>query len=277
MISHLTQLLDIGYERVGRWSRSTVLVTLLLVGALQNTQAQAGNLEARDILEDTKLYFTAPVRWDADDWKFFGGSLVAIGVAHEFDEDVRSHFIDKDHAQAPGEDSESTRDAIPAALLLGGTLTAAWVTGDQGGYTEAWSMAEAGALSGLTALVMKSAFGRQRPNDTAHVDDWFSGGDSFPSMHTTVAFAIGSVLAESGSDRYRWVRRLLGYGVAGGTAYLRMRENVHWMSDTVAGASIGFATAEFVVNRRQEKKRSGSFQVVPMNDGVMLTYSGTLH
>jgi hypothetical protein len=43
-------------------------------------------------LEDTKLYFTSPLRWDEKDWLYFGGALVAIGAAHSFDERVRDHF-----------------------------------------------------------------------------------------------------------------------------------------------------------------------------------------
>ena len=43
-------------------------------------------------LEDTKLYFTAPLRWDEQDWLYFGGTLVAVGVANQFDHKVRDHF-----------------------------------------------------------------------------------------------------------------------------------------------------------------------------------------
>ena len=32
------------------------------------------------------------MRWDEEDWLYFGGALVAIGVAHSFDERVRDHF-----------------------------------------------------------------------------------------------------------------------------------------------------------------------------------------
>ncbi|HWY94854.1 MAG TPA: hypothetical protein VNX69_06675, partial [Steroidobacteraceae bacterium] len=52
----------------------------------------AENFAARDVLEDAKLYFTAPIRWDARDWLYFGGALAAIGVAHEYDGNVRRHF-----------------------------------------------------------------------------------------------------------------------------------------------------------------------------------------
>jgi membrane-associated phospholipid phosphatase len=163
-------------------------------------------------------------------------------------------------------------------VLLGGTLAAAMISGDSNGYTESWSMVEASALSGVTGLALKYAFARERPNDTEHVDAWFEHGDSFPSMHTTLAFAIGTVLAESGNDRYRWLRRALGYGVAGGTAYLRLRDNVHWLSDTVAGAALGMASAHFVMNRRDgDRREHAAVAFTPLGDGVMLSFSAPLH
>jgi len=38
----------------------------------------------------------------------------------------------------------------------------------------------------------------------------------------------------SGGDDFKWIRRALGYGMASATAYVRLRENVHCLSDTVA-------------------------------------------
>ena len=76
-------------------------------------------------------------------------------------------------------------------------------------------MIEAGAFSGATAEVLGYATGRERPDATTSPNEWGKGGDSFPSLHTTVAFAVGTVFAESGNDEYRWIRRIIGYGVAG--------------------------------------------------------------
>ena len=256
--------------------KASLKASLGLAAVLSWTGCLAGNLEARGILEDTKLYFTAPLRWDTTDWTYFGGALLAVGIAHEYDDDVRNHFVNGSHAAAPGKDPNSTKDALPAAALLGGTFAAALLTRDSAGYSESWSMVEASALSGVTGLAMKYAFARERPNDTNRVDGWFENGDSFPSMHTTVAFAIGTVLAESGNDRYRWLRRALGYGVAGGTAYLRTRDNVHWLSDTVAGAALGMASAHFVMNRRDDSRRRTSVVFMPIGDGVMLSFSAPL-
>jgi membrane-associated phospholipid phosphatase len=96
-------------------------------------------------------------------------------------------------------------------------------------------------------------------------------------MHTSLAFAVGTVLAESGNDNHRWLRRLLGYGVGGATAYLRLRSNVHWLSDTVAGAGLGVATADFVLNQEDQRHRRSHVQLLPTPDGgAMLMFSAIL-
>ncbi|MDP9084916.1 MAG: phosphatase PAP2 family protein [Pseudomonadota bacterium] len=224
-------------------------------------------------LQDAKLYFTAPLRWDEENWLYFGGTLVAIGAAHRFDREVREHFATGTHAALNGgADKNSLRDAMPAAAIIFGTgLTAAFLR-DSDGYRETWALIEAGVLSSITAQLLGYAGGRERPDATTSPNEWRHGGDSFPSSHTTAAFAIGTVFAESGNDEYRWVRRIIGYGVAGGTAYVRVRDNVHWLSDTVAGTALGIATAHFVLNRR-DANAAESLRFQPVRDGWMVSYT----
>jgi len=83
---------------------------------------------------------------------------------------------------------------------------------------------------------------------------------------------VGGVLAESGNDDYRWLRRLLGYGLGAATSYERLKHNAHWLSDTVAGAALGIASARFAMNRREHHEDLSGFSVEPMPGGVMLAY-----
>jgi membrane-associated phospholipid phosphatase len=228
-------------------------------------------------LEDTKLYFTAPLRWDEEDWLYFGGALAAIGAAHQFDEKVRDHFATGSKAILNGgQDKNSLRDAAPTVALIAGTGLYAAFIDDRDGYREAWSLIEAGAFSGATAEVLGLAGGRQRPDATTSPNEWRMGGDSFPSLHTTVAFAVGTVFAESGNDDYRWIRRIIGYGVAGATGYFRVNENVHWLSDSVAGAALGIATARFVLNRQAAQDRA-SLEFQPVKNGWLVSFSIRTH
>jgi membrane-associated phospholipid phosphatase len=231
----------------------------------------------RDIWSDTKLYFTSPLRWDGTDWMLFGGTVAAVAAAHQLDGKVRDHFGGKSPV-LNGKDKNSTRDAAPAAALVAGTWAVGLMLDERSGRIEAYRMLEAGALSSITAEVLKYGAGRSRPNETLRVDDWRKGGSSFPSLHVSAAFAIGTVFAESGGDDYRWVRRIVGFGMASGTAYARLHGNVHWFSDVVAGAAVGVYTGVFTLNRRYSAHSPVAINVAPMEaGGLSLQFTYTPH
>jgi len=250
---------------------------LILVGLVSAPPLHAEeDFTVRDIWSDTKLYFTSPLRWDSTDWTLFGGTIVAVAGAHQLDGRVREHFAGKSPV-LDGKDRHSTRDAAPAAALVAGTWAMGLMLDERAGRIEAYRMLEAGALSSITTEALKYAAGRSRPNETWRVDDWRKGGSSFPSLHASAAFAIGTVFAESGSDDYRWIRRVIGFGIATGTVYARVQGNAHWLSDVVAGAAIGVYTGAFTLNRSYSNLPV-AINVAPMEAGglsLQLTY--TLH
>lgn len=223
---------------------------------------------------DIKAYFTAPLHWSGGEWAVFGGVLAGIGAAHHYDTQVRNHFVSGN----PSTDTKDVKDALPTVAVLGGTWAYAAFLDSSAGRSETWTMVEAAGLSTVTTYALKLAVGRERPDQTSDPNAWGKGGaGSFPSWHTTAAFAVGTVLAESGNDDYRWVRRVLGYGLGTFTAYERLKHNAHWLSDVVASAAVGAASAHFAMGRRDAEREEGSHvSVVPTPGGVMLTYTTSL-
>lgn len=267
-----------GFRKRTRPHHSWRAIAILWCAGFPGTACFAEQFTLGDVWQDTKLYFTAPIRWDVQDWMFFGGTVAAVGVAHEFDDNVRRSFATDPRTALNGKDKNSVRDAIPAAAVVAGTWLAATVIGEPEGRSEAYTMLEAAGFTAVTTETLKFAAGRSRPNETVHVDAWRRGGSSFPSLHASAAFAIGTVLAESGNDDYRWLRRFIGYGLAAGTSYVRLHDNVHWTSDVVAGAAIGFATARFTLNRRDAHTPALTLSVGPMEGGgTLLSFSMPLH
>lgn len=230
------------------------------------------------LLTDTGAYFTAPLHWDTRDWLYFGGTLAAVAAAHHYDDQVRRHFTTGRYAgNLTSTSTHDLQDALPGAAAIGLTWLYSGLVRDSNGQREAGEMIEAGLLGSASAFLFKVAIRREGPNDTDNSLKFGGSSGSFPSLHTAAAFSIGTVLAESGNDDVRWIRRLLGYGVVGGfTAYERLKHNAHWLSDTVAGAGLGIATAHFVMNRHSPKNYSSGLSVVPIEGGAMLTYSTTL-
>jgi membrane-associated phospholipid phosphatase len=226
-------------------------------------------------LKDAGAYYTAPLRWNGRNWEYFGGALAAIAIAHHYDSQVRTHFDRGSSLPLGPKNSGSLTDALPGAALFLGTWGYATLIGSHTGESEAWNMLESGGLSFVSAYALKYIVRRPRPDATTNSNHFFGGGDSFPSEHVTAAFAVGTVLAESGNPEFRWIRRTIGYGVGIGTAYLRMKHNAHWLSDTVAGAALGMATAHFVMGRSKERDAAEDpeLSIVPVQGGMMLAFS----
>jgi len=253
----------------------SLLAALVATTALEAQTSDESDGPAHRWAADAKAYVTAPLHAERKQWVRFASTVAAIGVAYQHDDEVRAHFVSDTATTAATHDPHDSQDAAPAAFALGGTWLAARLLHDNGGRREAGTMFEAAVFSSVAAEVLKQLAGRERPFATADRGAFGEGGSSFPSGHVTAAFAIGTVLAESGNDRQRWLRRVLGYGIGAVTAYERMKHEEHWLSDTVAGAGVGIATARFLMKRRDETN-DRVFTIVPTRDGVQITYLAAL-
>jgi membrane-associated phospholipid phosphatase len=99
--------------------------------------------------------------------------------------------------------------------------------------------------AGVTTAALKKVTGRLRPAESTDpfLFKPFSSHDAFPSGHTTMAFALATSL--SAEIRNRWASAAL-YTFATGTAWSRMNDERHWLSDVLAGAAVGFAAARII-------------------------------
>jgi membrane-associated phospholipid phosphatase len=226
--------------------------------------------EPVDYLDDARDYFLAPLHWDQHDWLMAGEVAAVTAVAYTFDSRVQHHFAPA--GPIPDGDPNALRDSAPMVAMVLGTAVVGLVTDDPKIRSTAADMTEAVVLASGSTLALKYAFGRQRPNETSDTGAWFSGGDSFPSGHTSAAFAAAQAFADSRPEgELSW--RIAAYSLGALTAYARVHDNQHWLSDTVAGAALGMATGRFVSNRRITLTNEHPVRVSirPMKGGAMLS------
>jgi membrane-associated phospholipid phosphatase len=117
--------------------------------------------------------------------------------------------------------------AVGLPLLAAGT---AFGKGDSQGVKEL-TYSLGATLAATTAL--KSLIHEQRPDG--------SGNDSFPSGHTAIAFAAARFI----DKRYAPEASPYLYAAAGLTALARVKADKHFTKDVVAGAALGYASAEY--------------------------------
>lgn len=149
----------------------------------------------------------------------------------------------------------------PGALLLSGSVYAVGRLTGRDGLADAGRHAgEAVLASGLVSLGIKTLVGRERPYaDVAgnDADEFLPGRGyrsdfaSFPSGHTTVAFAAAAAfsgeLARS-HPRAGRVATPLFYTMATAVGVSRLYNNKHWASDAIIGAAVGTLVGRGVVS-----------------------------
>lgn len=121
----------------------------------------------------------------------------------------------------------------PAALMLGLKI------GGVKSYSSWGRMLTADAFSVaiMATLVngIKYTAKSQRPNSGSH--------NSFPSGHSATAFMAATMLHKEYGMRSPWYS-VAGYTLATVTAYSRLLNNRHWISDVLAGAGVGIISTE---------------------------------
>ena len=144
---------------------------------------------------------------------------------------------------------------IPNALYIG-AMGVKGYNGDPEGYRRALGMFKASSYSIGVTTALKYTVREPRPIDS-------SWKNSFPSGHTTSAFAFsGYVMAEH--EYWLGVPALLLSTFIG---YSRINDNMHWLHDVTAGATIGWVYG-WGISRLQnkQKKNEETTYVLPLYD-----------
>ncbi|MEQ1553374.1 MAG: phosphatase PAP2 family protein [Ferruginibacter sp.] len=109
-----------------------------------------------------------------------------------------------------------------------------------------------------------------------------SANNSFPSGHTTTAFAAAAFLHHEYKKVSPWIA-VAGYAAATTTSILRVYNNKHWVSDVVAGAGFGILSTKLAylvypaIKRNLFKKKTMNAMIIPYykngGGGFALVYS----
>ncbi len=201
----------------------------------------------------------SPLHYDGHDWLIAGLGAAATGLTMLADDDVRTMFK-KNHSKLLDNISEvgyrygsgGYAFALSGALYLGGKIF-----NSESVSTTGRMLIESLVFSGIASTVIKTVIGRSRPYTGAGPYK-FSGFQiktettSFPSGHSTVAFALSSVLAERIDNVYA---SILLYTISASTVMQRIYDDKHWASDTVLGGLIGYFIGKAVVKYDQGENR----------------------
>ncbi|MFI5144563.1 MAG: phosphatase PAP2 family protein [Ignavibacteria bacterium] len=226
-------------------------------------------------LDDGGSYVTLPLHTSGEQWFFSAGIIDGLIIASTTDLAVKGAVKNTSH-----NDYNKNFWDIPTAygepLTAGIISTGVYFTGlfsrNNSIRVTGRMLFESVAYAGVMDLLLKYVTGRDRPyfrNDQY----WFNAIQtkdehvSFPSGHTTMAFAVSTVLAERIDNLYA---RIGLYGLAGLTGCARIINNKHWLTDVLAGGLLGFGTGYYIVHleKNRNAKKGGGFSFYPSLNGL---------
>jgi membrane-associated phospholipid phosphatase len=217
---------------------------------------------------------TAPSYRRSIEWYHGLAALGAIVLATTIDEPIQRHVQDhrtqtKDDVAYVFRQLGEPEVFVPVALA---PVAVGLISGNKGILRAGGRISMSIVTAAVVTDVLKMAVGRKRPSSTDDAYDFapFSGNESWPSGHTTVAFAMAtSVGDEIGSLPVS----IALYTAAGLTGWSRINDNRHWFSDVLAGALVGVTSAKLMNGKWKVFGVSQpKFLASPKTVGVSLTF-----
>ncbi len=223
----------------------------------------------------------APAAWSMKDWKTAAGILSLAGFAYHYDDEI-AYTVQTVKTQTSNrigmyaEPFGNKKILVPmlSAMYIGGIFR-------QSPHLQktALTAMESFLITNMITAILKRTTGRIRPYCKLGHEMWTGASaegyrQSFPSGHTAYAFSVATVFATEFSDvpLVPWI----SYGVAGLVGLSRMNSNVHWSSDVLCGAALGYFIGK-AVTRFNRDKQFDFLSIIPRLNtcgvGVDFSYS----
>lgn len=213
-------------------------------------KSSLGGSYIKDIIHDQKVIWTSPFRLDREDAKWAIPAFVGAGALITTDR-YTSDWVDRT-GSLPGFSHDVSWFGKP--YTTGGAAAAFFIAGKAFHNERA---RETGLLAGealidtaIVTEVLKFATQRARPNAGNERGEFFTGGSSFPSGHSSSVWAVATVIA------YEYHKNpLIKYGAfaaATAVSMSRFSGRNHFLSDIVIGSAIGFGVGRFVYREHHD-------------------------
>lgn len=228
----------------------------------------------KDALQIGGDYYTAPLRYNSKDWITFSSVIGLTAVASIADKEIK--YFSQNNKGEFG-DAIFSIDKYYYVEFVGASIIALYGYGLAAENNKirklSVKLAEATLLSTSITVLTKVIVGRGRPykQESQYFFNPFTFDNdynSFPSGHTTLAFAYSTVMANE-LDNVFW--KIGWYSLAGLVGYARIYHNQHWFSDVLMGAAIGYFSGEFVSNHKHNAAPNDvSFNLYPLPMGLAM-------
>jgi membrane-associated phospholipid phosphatase len=254
-----------------RYLRWTLTLALCFPTVVRVNAADLNPRTPKTFVSDGAYVITAPFRVDQQSFWLASAAVGLTATSSLLDRTFRDHFFPSINTIG-SKDFRTFGDGMQVVGPLVGTgFFIEGVKNDndhskETGYLSFECLIWTAAIEGGLNYVV----GRSRPLHTDHPYSFrpFRYDSSFPSGHTTQAFAAATVF----SEQYpHWYVIAPTYTLAAATGLSRMYSSKHWFSDVVGGGMLGIFIAHTIrTHRRREDQKKTTWDISTNGENLML-------
>ena len=200
----------------------------------------------KNILHDQAAIWTAPTKLDKSDAKWMIPAGIGTMALITTDRITGDEIAEADRLKTPSRILSYPGSYYGIAAVAGSFYFIGRSHGDSRARETGILTAEASINSLIVEGTLKGISQRARPADGVERSEFLDGGTSFPSGHSTQAWAVATVIANEYHDR-RLVQ-VAAYGIASVVSVARFTGGKHYLSDVLVGSALGYGIGKYVYN-----------------------------
>jgi len=242
-----------------QWLFGILFILATSVALRAQTPAPTPTLEReffKNILRDQKAIWTAPFHLERSDAKWAVPAGIGFMTLVATDRITGDEIFEADRQLKASQGISYAGSVYGLGAVAGTFYLIGRKKNDYRARETGVLSAEAMINSIIVEGVLKSITQRARPMDGRERSEFFEGGNSFPSGHSTQAWAVATVIAHEYKDRP--AVQIAAYGIASAVSVARFTGHKHYLSDVVAGSAMGFAIGKFVYHAHHRESPTDS-------------------
>ncbi len=176
----------------------------------------------------------------------------AAGASALADDRTKNYFQSRRRVKEVGDIGDTLGNGFVLAGITGALLATSYSGENQKFRAMSFSLAQSFVMTEVIVQSIKAANDRYRPN--------FENEHSFPSGHTAAVFTYATVI----SHYYGAKAGIPAYSVATLVGLSRIEKRKHYVSDVIAGATLGYLIGRTVVKVTDRRATSKKMTISPV-------------
>lgn len=249
---------------------SNIIFFCFLLTSFLNAQ---NNYNFRQFGTESKNFYNQPLNWNSDDWQkialISAGALLLIPIDKSVQDELQKN--QEYYYSLPIEAGRVWGEMYTTGILSGATGLIGLAGNDKNFQRISFEIIQTALYSGSITVLLKALIGRARPytktgsmnfNPVNLFDDDFH---SFPSGHSTLGFALSTILSKNFKSEFA---KAIIYLPALLTTVSRVYQDKHWLSDVFMGAAIAYFVGTWV-HDQHDKIESNYLGAIPNSSNII--------